>query len=84
MIRLASLQSTERADCEQRCGARKSGIYHHHITGPYLNAYASPDARRKDNRRVNNCSLHLMAADTTLKSMSAPLPKRRSFCAAAK
>lgn len=40
---------------------------HHHIAGPYLNAYADEMAWREDNRRVSNGVLYLMAADAALK-----------------
>jgi transposase-like protein len=40
---------------------------HHHIAGPYLNAYANEMAWREDNRRVSNGELYLMAADAALK-----------------
>ncbi len=40
---------------------------HHHIAGPYLNAYANEMAWREDNRRVSNGVLYLMAADAALK-----------------
>ena len=36
---------------------------HHHIAGPYLNAYATEMAWREDNRRVSNGVLYLMAAE---------------------
>jgi hypothetical protein len=40
---------------------------HHHIAGPYLNAYANEMAWREDNRRVSNGELYLMAANAALK-----------------
>lgn len=40
---------------------------HHHIAGPYLNAYANEMAWREDNRRVSTGVLYLMAADAALK-----------------
>jgi transposase-like protein len=40
---------------------------HHHIAGPYLNAYANEMAWREDNRRVSNGVLYLMATDAALK-----------------
>jgi transposase-like protein len=40
---------------------------HHHIAGPYLNAYAREMAWREDNRRVSNGVQYLMAADAALK-----------------
>ncbi|MEX1060241.1 MAG: IS1595 family transposase [Methyloceanibacter sp.] len=40
---------------------------HHHIAGPYLNAYAAEMAWREDHRRVDNGELYLMAADAALK-----------------
>ncbi len=39
---------------------------HHHIAGPYLNAYASEMAWREDNRRVSNGEQYLMAASAAL------------------
>lgn len=40
---------------------------HHHIAGPYLNAYANEMAWREDNRRVSNGVQYLMVADAALK-----------------
>jgi transposase-like protein len=40
---------------------------HHHIAGPYLNAYAAEMAWREDNRRISNGVQYLMAADAALK-----------------
>jgi transposase-like protein len=40
---------------------------HHHIAGPYLNAYANEMAWREDNRRVSNGVLYLMMADAAPK-----------------
>ena len=40
---------------------------HHHVAGPYLNAYASEMTWREDNRRVSNGELYLLAADAALK-----------------
>ncbi len=40
---------------------------HHHVAGPYLNAYANEMTWREDNRRVSNGELYLMAADAALK-----------------
>ena len=40
---------------------------HHHIAGPYLNAYANEMAWREDNRRVSNGVQYLMIADAALK-----------------
>ncbi len=40
---------------------------HHHVAGPYLNAYANEMAWREDNRRVSNGVLYLMAAGAALK-----------------
>jgi transposase-like protein len=40
---------------------------HHHVAGPYLNAYANEMAWREDNRRVSNGVLYLMATDAALK-----------------
>ena len=48
---------------------------HHHIAGPYLNAYANEMAWREDNRRVSNGELYLMAADAALKH-----PKSQQWC----
>ena len=48
---------------------------HHHIAGPYLNAYANEMAWREDNRRVSNGELYLMAADAALKH-----PKSLQWC----
>jgi len=38
---------------------------HHHIAGPYLNAYADEMSWREDNRRASNGELYLMAARAT-------------------
>jgi transposase-like protein len=40
---------------------------HHHIAGPYLNAYASEMAWREDNRRISNGLLYLAMASAALK-----------------
>jgi transposase-like protein len=40
---------------------------HHHVAGPYLNAYANEMTWREDNRRVSNGELYLMTADAALK-----------------
>ena len=48
---------------------------HHHVAGPYLNAYANEMAWREDNRRVSNGELYLMAADAALKH-----PKSQQWC----
>jgi transposase-like protein len=40
---------------------------HHHIAGPYLNAYASEMAWREDNRRISNGLLYLAMANAALK-----------------
>lgn len=40
---------------------------HHHIAGPYLNAYAAEMAWREDNRRKSNGELYLVAVNTALK-----------------
>lgn len=40
---------------------------HHHIAGPYLNAYAAEMAWREDNRRISNGLLYLAMADAALK-----------------
>jgi hypothetical protein len=40
---------------------------HHHIAGPYLNAYANEMAWREDNRRVSNGMLYLALTNATLK-----------------
>ena len=39
---------------------------HHHIAGPYLNAYASEMAWREDNRRRSNGELYLAMAEAAL------------------
>lgn len=39
---------------------------HHHIAGPYLNAYASEMAWREDNRRVSNGLLYLAMTNAAL------------------
>ena len=41
---------------------------HHHIAGPYLNAYASEMAWREDHRRVSNGVQYLMIVDAALKA----------------
>jgi transposase-like protein len=41
---------------------------HHHIAGPYLNAYAGEMAWRENHRRINNGRQYLMIADAALKS----------------
>lgn len=41
---------------------------HHHIAGPYLNAYAGEAAWREDNRRVDNGSQAAMVARATMAS----------------
>jgi len=47
---------------------RRSEIgIHHHIAGPYLNAYAAEMAWREDNRRISNGLLYLAMADAALK-----------------
>jgi transposase-like protein len=48
---------------------------HHHIAGPYLNAYANEMAWREDNRRVSNGVQYLMIADAALKH-----PKSTQWC----
>lgn len=48
---------------------------HHHIAGPYLNAYASEMAWREDFRRTSNGAQFAMVADAT---MAAPVSK--SWC----
>jgi transposase-like protein len=40
---------------------------HHHIAGPYLNAYANEMAWREDNRRVSNGLLYLAMTNAALK-----------------
>jgi ISXO2-like transposase domain len=40
---------------------------HHHIAGPYLNAYADEMAWREDNRRRSNGELYLAMADAALR-----------------
>jgi hypothetical protein len=47
---------------------------HHHIAGPYLAAYASEMAWRKNNRRVSNGEQYLMAADAALQHPDDPAP----------
>jgi transposase-like protein len=39
---------------------------HHHVAGPYLNAYAAEMAWREDNRRVSNGEQYLIAVNATL------------------
>ena len=39
---------------------------HHHVSGPYLNAYANEMAWREDNRRKPNGKLYLLAAGAAL------------------
>jgi transposase-like protein len=39
---------------------------HHHIAGPYLNAYADEMAWREDNRRVSNGEQYLIVANAAL------------------
>jgi hypothetical protein len=39
---------------------------HHHIAGPYLNAYASEMAWREDNRRISNGALYLAMTNAAL------------------
>lgn len=47
---------------------RRSEIgIHHHIAGPYLQAYAREMAWREDNRRVSNGEQYLMAAEAALR-----------------
>jgi hypothetical protein len=46
---------------------------HHHIAGPYLNAYADEMAWREDNRRRSNGKLYLAMADAAL---SHPVSRR--------
>jgi transposase-like protein len=41
---------------------------HHHIAGPYLNAYANEMAWRENYRRVSNGEQYLRAADAALRS----------------
>jgi transposase-like protein len=43
----------------------ETGVYHH-ISGPYLQAYASEAAWREDNRRVSNGEQYLLIAHTAL------------------
>lgn len=45
---------------------------HHHIAGPYLNAYAAEMAWREDNRRISNGLLYLAMADAALKHSKSP------------
>ncbi len=40
---------------------------HHHIAGPYLNAYSTEMAWREDHRRESNGALYLLAAEAALK-----------------
>jgi len=40
---------------------------HHHIAGPYLQAYSQEMAWREDNRRVSNGEQYLMAAEAALR-----------------
>jgi transposase-like protein len=40
---------------------------HHHIAGPYLNAYANEMAWRENNRRVSNGEQYLMTADAAMR-----------------
>jgi ribosomal protein L37AE/L43A len=40
---------------------------HHHIAGPYLNAYADEMAWREDHRKISNGVQYLIAADAALK-----------------
>jgi hypothetical protein len=39
---------------------------HHHIAGPYLNAYADEMAWREDKRRVSNGEQYLIVANAAL------------------
>ena len=39
---------------------------HHHISGPYLHAYANEMAWREDNRRRANGTLYMLAAKAAL------------------
>ena len=39
---------------------------HHHVAGPYLNAYAAEMAWRVDNRRVSNGEQYLIAVNAAL------------------
>jgi transposase-like protein len=48
---------------------------HHHIAGPYLNAYANEMAWREDNRRVSTGVQYLMMTDAALKH-----PKSQQWC----
>ena len=48
---------------------------HHHIAGPYLNAYAAEMAWREDYRRMSNGDQYLLAADA-----AAQHPKSRQWC----
>jgi ISXO2-like transposase domain len=46
---------------------RRSEIgIHHHIAGPYLNAYAAEMAWREDNRRRSNGEQYLIAVNSAL------------------
>jgi len=42
-------------------------LLHHHIAGPYLNAYASEISWREDNRRISYGQQYLAIADAALK-----------------
>src|SRR5208283_2520523 len=46
--------------------ARSEIRIHHHIAGPYLNAYASEMAWREDNRRISNGEQFLIATNAAL------------------
>lgn len=46
---------------------------HHHIAGPYLNAYANEASWREDNRRVSNGSQAMMVAES---AMVSPVSRR--------
>lgn len=48
---------------------------HHHIAGPYLNAYADEMSWREDNRRTSNGELYLLAVNAASKQ-----PKSRQWC----
>lgn len=46
---------------------------HHHIAGPYLNAYANEAAWREDNRRIDNGSQAMMVGEA---AMDAPVSRQ--------
>jgi hypothetical protein len=48
---------------------------HHHVAGPYLNAYASEMAWREDNRRTHNGEQFLAVVTASLKAAPSKLWK---------